>query len=144
MRAGFLRGHAGATCQPWPVARRSPSAPRRARLTAAASREKSAATLVGAADSGAAPAVAAAHQVTDLAFHLGPGGPVVGDPGGIGLGGAGTGQLSLVGADRDGAAGGRAWCTARPAGSRRRPRRTRRCRRRCVAGRIGAVTRPGR
>ena len=49
--------------------------------------------LGGAAHSGAAPAVAAAHQVTDLAFDLRAGGPVVGDPGGVGLGGAGTGQL---------------------------------------------------
>ena len=79
---------------------RSPSAARRARLTAAARREKSAATC-GAADSGASPAVAAAHQVSDLAFHLRAGGAVVGDPGGIGLGGAGIGQSALVGADRD-------------------------------------------
>ena len=89
------------------AARRSPSTPSRARLTAAASREKSAATLVRAANAGAAAAVAAPHQVGDLAFHLGSGGGVVGTPGGVGLGGAGPGQLLLVGADRDDAAGGR-------------------------------------
>ncbi len=52
--------------------------------------------LGGAAHSGAAPAVAAAHQVTDLAFHFRAGRPVVGDPGGIGLGGAGAGQFGLI------------------------------------------------
>ena len=39
--------------------------------------------LGDAADAGAAPAVAAAHQVGDLAFHFRAGRPVVGDPGGI-------------------------------------------------------------
>jgi hypothetical protein len=51
--------------------------------------------------------VATPHQVADLAFDLGPGSAVVGLPGGIGLGGAGTGELGLIGADRDGASGGR-------------------------------------
>ena len=91
--AGFS-GHAVTTCHPWPVARRSPSPPRRARLTAA--------------HSGVAPAMAAAHQVTDLGFHFRAGRPIVGEPAGIGLGGAGAGQFGLVGTDRDGAAHGRA------------------------------------
>jgi hypothetical protein len=46
-------------------------------------------------------------QVPDLVFDLRSGGGVVGLPGGVGLGGAGTGELGLVGADSDGAAGGR-------------------------------------
>jgi len=43
------------------------------------------------------------HQVTDLAFDLGSGGPVVGDPGRVGL--VGVGQGVLVWADADGATG---------------------------------------
>jgi hypothetical protein len=37
VRQGFC-GHAGMICHPWPVARRSPSTPRRARLTASPTR----------------------------------------------------------------------------------------------------------
>lgn len=47
------------------------------------------------------------HQVSDLAFHLGSGGSVVGQPRGVGLRGAGPGELLLIDADRDGAAAGR-------------------------------------
>ena len=54
----------------------------------------------GAADSGAAPAVAAAHQVGELAFDLGAGGAVVAHPGRVGLAGAGVGQGLLVRANR--------------------------------------------
>lgn len=46
------------------------------------------------------------HQVSDLAFHLGSGGSVVGQPRGVGLRGAGPGELLLIDADRDGAAAG--------------------------------------
>lgn len=55
----------------------------------------------GAADSGAASAVAAAHEVTELALDFGSGAAVVGDPGGVGLPGAGIGEGLLVGADAD-------------------------------------------
>ena len=48
--------------------------------------------------------MAAAHQVTDLAFHLGPGGLVISLPGGAGLCLAGGGQPGLVRADGDRAA----------------------------------------
>jgi hypothetical protein len=56
------------------------------------------------ADAGAAAAVAAAHQVADLAFDLGPGGPVVRLPGRVSLGLPGGGQAGLVRADGDRAA----------------------------------------
>jgi len=49
--------------------------------------------LGAAADPGTATAVAAAHQVPDFAFHLGPGAPVVGNPARITLPGAGRGKL---------------------------------------------------
>jgi hypothetical protein len=42
-------------------------------------------------DAGAAAAVAAAQQVGELALDLGPGGPVVGQPGGVALAGPGGG-----------------------------------------------------
>src|SRR5271166_3359631 len=45
--------------------------------------------------------------MADLAFHLGSGGGLVGLPRAVGLGGTGTRELGLVGADRDGAAGRR-------------------------------------
>ena len=50
---------------------------------------------------GAPAAVAAAQQVGELALDLGPGGPVVGQPGGIALAGTGGGQVGLVGMDGD-------------------------------------------
>src|ERR1019366_4066475 len=56
------------------------------------------------ADPGAAAAVAAAHQVAGLAFHLGPGCLVAGLPAGAGLGLPGGGQPGLVRADGDRAA----------------------------------------
>jgi hypothetical protein len=79
-----------------------------------------------AADAGAAAAVTAAHQVGDLAFHLGPGSPVISFPGGVCLGLAGGGQPGLVRADADRAAlpGSGALGGQRPAGSPGRPRRT--------------------
>jgi len=49
--------------------------------------------------------MSAAHQVADLAFHLGPGGPVVGPPSWIGLGAAGPDELGFVAADPDDATG---------------------------------------
>ena len=60
-----------------------------------------------AADAGASAAVVTPHQMPDLAFDLGSGGAVVGLPGGVGLCRAGTGELGLLGGDRDGAPGGR-------------------------------------
>ena len=57
-----------------------------------------------AAHSGAAAAVPAAHQVSDLAFHLGAGGSVVSLPVRVALAGPGPGELFFVGADIDGAA----------------------------------------
>ena len=65
-----------------------------------------------AADPHAAAAVAAADQVGELALHLGPGRAVVGGTVGVGVAGAGLGQLVLVGGDRDGAAGLRAGALA--------------------------------
>ena len=64
--------------------------------------------------------MAAAHQVADLAFDLGPGCPVVSFPGRVGLGLPGGGQPGLVRADGDRAAfcgGGALGCQrAGPAG----------------------------
>ena len=57
-----------------------------------------------AAHAGAAAAVAAAHQVGDLALDLRAGGLVVGLPGRIGLALASAGELLLVGTDLDRAA----------------------------------------
>ena len=104
----------------WPV----PSTARRARLTAAASSAKSAAILAWPRTRARRPPWRAAHQVPDLAFHLGPGGAVVGDP---------AGCCCRARA----AASCRSWiptltvrparavsCTAPAAGSRRRPRRS--------------------
>ena len=54
-------------------------------------------------DPGSPSAVAAAHQVTEFAFDLRPGGPVVGGPVGILLLTAGIGETLLVTADPDGA-----------------------------------------
>jgi hypothetical protein len=48
---------------------------------------------------GTAATVAAAQQVRQLALDLGPGGPIVGQPGGITLTGTGAGQLALTGMD---------------------------------------------
>src|SRR6266567_492103 len=56
------------------------------------------------ADPGAAPAVAAAHEVADFALDLGPGCPVISPPGRARLGLAGCGQPGLVRADSDRAA----------------------------------------
>ena len=52
-----------------------------------------------AAHPGSSSAVAASHQVAELAFDLGAGGPVVGDPVRVLLAGAGVGQALLVAAD---------------------------------------------
>jgi len=49
--------------------------------------------------------VPAAHQVPEFAFDLWSGGPVLGLPGRILLGGAGPGQLGLVATNTDGAPG---------------------------------------
>ena len=83
------------------------STPRRARLAAAARRAKVGGDLGLAASPGAAPAVAAAHQVPDLAFHLGSGAPVVRDPARITLPVTGRGELPLVVADHDAASAAR-------------------------------------
>jgi hypothetical protein len=72
--------------------------------------------------------VAAAHQVADLAFGLGPRCPVVSPPGRVGLGLPGGGQPGLVRADGDRGLLWR-WCTGLPAGRSGRPRRTWRSRR---------------
>jgi hypothetical protein len=77
---------------------------------------------VGAADPGPPPAMAAAHQVPEFAFGLWAGGPVVGDPGRVGLPCSGIGECLLVGADADRAPGlgaaalraQRAPCAGRP------------------------------
>src|SRR5581483_238948 len=60
--------------------------------------------LPGAAYSGAASAVFAAHEVRQFPFDFGPVGSVVGLPGGIGLAFAGPGEDVFVGVDPDGAA----------------------------------------
>jgi len=57
------------------------------------------------AHTSSAGAVAAAHQVSDLAFNLGAGGAVVGFPCRIGLLVAGGGQAGFVVSDGDAAAG---------------------------------------
>src|SRR5262249_45045230 len=54
-----------------------------------------------AAHAGAAAAVAAAHQVGDLAFDFRSGGAVVGSPGRIGLPGTGSRQMRFPAADGD-------------------------------------------
>src|SRR5947207_15459055 len=54
-----------------------------------------------AAHPGAAPAVAVSHQVGELAFDLGPGGPVVGLPVRVGAAGTCPAQLLLVLVDSD-------------------------------------------
>ena len=48
-----------------------------------------------AADTGSASAVAATHQVAELAFDLGSGGPVVGLPVGVGVDGRGPWRAQL-------------------------------------------------
>ena len=93
----------------------------------------------GAADPGSSAAVFATHQVPELAFHLGAGRAVVGDPRGVGLPGAGVGQGLFVRADADRAPLLRRWCTAPAAGIRRSPARSRRCRCRRRCGRTGTV-----
>lgn len=62
--------------------------------------------LAATTDPGAAAAVAAADQMGELAFDLGPGRAVVGGPGRVGVAGTGGGQLRLVVADPDRAASG--------------------------------------
>ena len=84
---------------------RSPRMARRARLTAAASRLKSASTC------GCRACVfvvrrAAANEVADLAFDLGAGRAVVGLPVGVALPAARGGQVPLVAGDLDGAPAG--------------------------------------
>src|SRR5918994_601566 len=54
-----------------------------------------------AAHPGAPAAVTAAQQVGELALDLGPGGPVVGQPGGVAFAGAGGGEGGLVGGGGD-------------------------------------------
>src|SRR5665811_1853003 len=63
--------------------------------------------------------VPAAHQVPEFALDLWSGGPVLGPPGRILLGGTGPGQLGFVAADADGAPGlrGRAPGGQRAAGA---------------------------
>ena len=57
------------------------------------------------AHAGAPTAVAAAHEVGDLAFNFRAGGPVVGPPGRVGLAGTGGGRLGFPAADGDAATG---------------------------------------
>jgi hypothetical protein len=52
-------------------------------------------------DSGMAPAMPAAHQVTDFAFDFGTGGPIVGSPGGVLLLTTGISKTVLVTSDTD-------------------------------------------
>ena len=59
--------------------------------------------LGGAADPGSSAAVSAAHQVSDLAFHLGSGGAVVGEPLRCGLPLPGLSEAALVPPDPDAA-----------------------------------------
>ena len=63
--------------------------------------------FASAAHPGTASAVAAAHQVADLAFHFGAGGAVVVGPVGVVLVAAGGGEVLFVTVDGDLAAGGR-------------------------------------
>src|SRR6266851_1394623 len=56
-----------------------------------------------AAHAGASSAVFAAHEMTELAFHLGTSRPVVGRPFGVGLALAGPGEHLFVGTDANGA-----------------------------------------
>ena len=63
--------------------------------------------FASAAHPGTASAVAAAHQVADLAFDFGAGGAVVVGPVGVVLVAAGGGEVLFVTADGDRAAGGR-------------------------------------
>src|SRR5665811_2614231 len=61
---------------------------------------------------GTAAAVAAAHQMSDLAFDFGSGGPVVGSPFGVVLETTGIGETVLVTPDTDPASafgGGALW-----------------------------------
>src|SRR5665811_1421657 len=71
------------------------------------------------ADPGPPAAVPAAHQVPEFPFDLGSGGPVLGPPRRVLLGGPGPGQLAFVGADPDGAPGlpGRALGSQRATGA---------------------------
>jgi hypothetical protein len=62
--------------------------------------------LERATDPGSSCAMFAAHEVGQLALHLGARGPVVGAPGGIALTGAGPGERLFMGADADGAPAG--------------------------------------
>ncbi len=109
MALGSARGRA-------PLALRGPQAPatvhplgakctssveRRARLTAAARRLKSAANPQPTAYPGCAPSVLASHEVGDLALDLWPGCPVVGDPVGVLLAGPGSGEHCFVRTDSD-------------------------------------------
>ena len=57
--------------------------------------------FVTAAHSGAAAAVASAHEMADFAFDFRSSGPVVGFPGRVGLVASGGGQSGFVAADRD-------------------------------------------
>ncbi len=59
--------------------------------------------LGGAADPGSSAAVSAAHQVRDLAFHLGSGGAVVREPLRCGLALPGLSEAALVAPDPDAA-----------------------------------------
>ena len=59
-----------------------------------------------AAHAGASAAVAATQQMGEFAFHLGPGRPIVGQPRGITLAGAGGAKCGLMGMDGDHATAG--------------------------------------
>jgi hypothetical protein len=103
-------------------------------LTAAARSRKSASTRAVPRTPGSSSAVSAAHEVAELALNFGAGGAVVGNPGRVGLPGAGLGEGLLVWPNGAPCARRRRWCTARAAGTRCRLMRRRRCRRRRVAG----------
>jgi hypothetical protein len=63
--------------------------------------------LGGASYSGSSTSVPSAHEVSEFAFDLGTGAPIVGEPVRIGLLLAGLGQGLFVGVDSDGASPGR-------------------------------------
>jgi hypothetical protein len=94
-------GQVGATTHLGPQARVSPSTPNRARWTAAASREKSAATLVCPRTRARLPPCRRRIRVADLGFHLWSGGSVVSPPRRVSLGSAGPDKVGLVDADPD-------------------------------------------
>jgi hypothetical protein len=86
--------------------------------------------------------MAAAQQMGQLALHLGAGGPVVGQPVGLPLAGAGGQQLGLLGVDADRAAGQAGGAGSR-SGQTLQARPNRACPSPWLLGRIATVTLAG-